>query len=537
VEPVALKHAFSRRDVLIWMLGLGAACRGRTPVPRFEGGFVPTAMADGHKLRGARTEAPATAPQGEIPVLILGAGIAGLSAGWELLRRGVENFAILELEDAPGGTSSSGRSAIGEYPWGAHYLPAPPAHNADLVELLREVGSVTGFDEHGEPIYREDHYVAAPKERVFFRGAWHEGLFPRVGASTADLEDMARFEAEVAAFVAARSFQLPLAVSADTPELRALDQLSMAEWLERKSLRAPLFRWWVELAARDDFATELGELSAWYGLHYFAARTERAGAGSAELLTWPSGNGYLVDHLVARLGAARIEYQSLVTAVRLAADGRRARVSIHDRAAGAARAIVAERVIFALPSFLRARLLGEELAAPPLELETAPWLVANIHLSDRPGYNGFPSAWDNAIYGSRSLGYVSATHQTHRDRGPTVWTYYLPLSGADPRAERRKLEALDYAGAADAIVHELAGCHRDLLDKVRRIDVMRWGHGMVRPRPGTAYSADRARAARPAGPIHFAHTDLSGVAVFEEAFFHGVRAAREVSASLGGSRP
>ncbi len=28
--------------------------------------------------------------------------------------------------------------------------------------------------------------------------------------------------------------------------------------------------------------------------------------------------------------------------------------------------------------------------------------------------------------------------------------------------------------------------------------------------------------------MHFAHSDLSGVALFEEAFYHGLRAAEEV---------
>jgi hypothetical protein len=30
------------------------------------------------------------------------------------------------------------------------------------------------------------------------------------------------------------------------------------------------------------------------------------------------------------------------------------------------------------------------------------------------------------------------------------------------------------------------------------------------------------------GNIHFANTDLSGVALFEEALYHGVRAAEEI---------
>jgi hypothetical protein len=33
---------------------------------------------------------------------------------------------------------------------------------------------------------------------------------------------------------------------------------------------------------------------------------------------------------------------------------------------------------------------------------------------------------------------------------------------------------------------------------------------------------------KPVRGVHFAHSDLSGIALFEEAFYHGVRAAEEV---------
>jgi hypothetical protein len=56
---------------------------------------------------------------------------------------------------------------------------------------------------------------------------------------------------------------------------------------------------------------------------------------------------------------------------------------------------------------------------------------------------------------------------------------------------------------------------------------------MIRPRPGFARSNARREAAAPFRGIHFAHTDLSGVALFEEAFYHGIRAAEEVLDSRG----
>ncbi len=57
---------------------------------------------------------------------------------------------------------------------------------------------------------------------------------------------------------------------------------------------------------------------------------------------------------------------------------------------------------------------------------------------------------------------------------------------------------------------------------------MRWGHAMISPRPGFIWGEHRQKALVPYRNIHFAHTDLSGIALFEEAFYHGLRAAGEV---------
>jgi hypothetical protein len=57
---------------------------------------------------------------------------------------------------------------------------------------------------------------------------------------------------------------------------------------------------------------------------------------------------------------------------------------------------------------------------------------------------------------------------------------------------------------------------------------MRWGHAMISPRPSFIWSGIREKAMQPWRNIHFAHTDLSGIALFEEAFYHGLRVAGEV---------
>ena len=83
---------------------------------------------------------------------------------------------------------------------------------------------------------------------------------------------------------------------------------------------------------------------------------------------------------------------------------------------------------------------------------------------------------------------------------------------------------------AELALADLERPHSDIRRLTARLDVMRWGHAMIRPRPGFVSGAARREAAKPFRGIHFAHSDLSGLALFEEAFDHGLRAADEVLA-------
>ena len=136
---------------------------------------------------------------------------------------------------------------------------------------------------------------------------------------------------------------------------------------------------------------------------------------------------------------------------------------------------------------------------------------------------------------SPSLGYVTATHQRGRDHGPTVWTWYYPLTAPDAAATRRALAGASHGDWAEVAVADLERAHPALRAHLDRVDIAFWGHGMVRPTVGSVWSPARRSAALARGAIHVAHTDLSGIALFEEALDHGVRAGREVLAGLGGA--
>ena len=88
----------------------------------------------------------------------------------------------------------------------------------------------------------------------------------------------------------------------------------------------------------------------------------------------------------------------------------------------------------------------------------APWVVANLTLSEPPFlHHGAPLCWDNVLYHSASLGYVVATHQSLESRpGPTVLTWYLPLTGEPAPAARKRLLATPRESWAAAALADLA---------------------------------------------------------------------------------
>jgi heterodisulfide reductase subunit A-like polyferredoxin len=80
---------------------------GCTRPQEMTGGFTGIDMARGHLLRERRTW-PAPSTTRRVDVVIAGGGVAGLAAARALRQRGVEDFALFELEDSAGGNSRGG---------------------------------------------------------------------------------------------------------------------------------------------------------------------------------------------------------------------------------------------------------------------------------------------------------------------------------------------------------------------------------------------------------------------------------------------
>ena len=520
-------------------LALAACSKGAPPLPPGELGGGNFSL--GHRL--GKGGFPAPAETRAVDVLIVGAGIAGLSAAWRLQRAGFEDFTLLELEAMPGGNSRYARSPVSAHPLGAHYLPLPNPEARAVRALLADLGVLKGDPGALKPEYDEAYLCHSPQERLYRFGTWQEGLVPHLGLEAGERQQMTRFFARMADFKTlgdsrGRTFALPLAYARPDASTAALDRLTFHDWLKAEGFDSPSLHWYVNYACRDDYGTDYRQVSAWAGIHYFAGRTGEGGLGAGDtVLTAPEGNGWIVRRLAERL-PGRLQTGLAVHGLRQE-DGR-VHVDAWSEAEGRSLRYQARQVIWAAPLYLLprvARQLPAELATAIAPLSYAPWLVASLHLAAPPEPGaGAPLAWDNVLYDSPGLGYVVATHQQIRRAppGPTVLSYYQPLSREDPRLARQRLLGTPREIWAEAILADLGRAHRDIRQLTTRLDVFRHGHAMARPLPGFLDGERRARLARGWGRVLLAHADMSGMSLFEEANYWGVRAAEQVLREAGG---
>lgn len=538
----------SRRELLGLAAGGAAWALTGCPSGRAQGPVAGALLGDdamplGHLLRSGALAGRSPARTERVPVLVVGAGVGGLSCAWRLRRAGLgDEVLLLDAASQPGGNARGGENAVSPYPWGAHYLRAPTREHKALLTFLEEAGLVRGRDAAGGIDWDLRAICRAPEERLYERGVWSEGLFPPPLTGTREDEaELQRFLGRVRELggrrdaEGRRAFAIPVERSGRDPELLALDQLSFAAWLDREGITRPAVRWWLEYGCRDDYGCDLSTTSAWAGLHYHAARRDEDPSRDVTL-AWPEGNARLVALLLGLGGPARVRPRHLC--LRLlpgAAPGQPSAALVWDAEREQVVRFEVEHLVWAGPRFLLARLLER----PPAGIEAftyAPWLVANVTLDVAPAGAGAPLAWDNVPYRSDSLGYVVASREALPEE-PQVITWYRPFPGQDPAAARQALLALDHTAVVEMVQDELFALHPDLRGRVRRIDAWRWGHAMIRPVPGFLWGPARAAALAPGDALLCAHSDLSGLSLFEEAFYRGVVAGEEVLRRLGRAEP
>ena len=199
--------------------------------------------------------------------------------------------------------------------------------------------------------------------------------------------------------------------------------------------------------------------------------------------------------------------------------------------------VLARRAIAAMPLYVLQHVLEDPARygfSSDRDLpKYAPWMVSNFIMKGFPReQEGVPLSWDNVIYRESGLGYVVSTHQDIRLSRPerTAFTAYHALSDSEPLPGRRWLERASIAQLAATASRDLRQAYGWRLPWcVEHVDITVRAHAMAVPEPGFLRNAGRSSLREAQGALLFAHSDLSGLSLFEEAAWWGYRAAQRIA--------
>ena len=314
-------------------------------------------------LAGCRSLPRPVAMHGD-PVVIVGAGIAGLTAAWRLRQAGMR-VRVFEAQNRIGGRMLSLRD----------HFP-----DGQVIELGGEL-----IDSNHVRIRALAAELALPLDDLLGGDA---------AADTWFFDGRRITEHEiVAAFVpVAAAIERDLALAGDgdldyhdgNPQFRALDALSIAQWLDRNGVSGWL-RELIDVAYTTEMGLEIGEQSALNLLTFIGtgdADTFKVFGESDERFHVRGGNDLVPQRLAAKLDDA-IETGSVLEAIRGNGDGSYA---LSFRRGSASSTVAARQAILALP-FTLLRKVRIELPLPAVKRRAIDMLAYGSNAKLMIGYD------------------------------------------------------------------------------------------------------------------------------------------------------
>lgn len=472
------------------------------------------------------------APSERVKVLVVGGGVAGLTAAWRLRAHAP---VVLERAARLGGNAKGEVWGGLPYSIGAAYLIGPEA-GSEMEAHLKELGALA-------------QCRVAPHSPMIRAGVRHDDFKARDWGTPAQMEAWRRLKGRLKAVYAGEGGHifpnLPTDDAAHRALVNKLDAVTFRDYL-REAAGGELpqeLALYLEHYCWSAFGAGSHELSAASGLNFLAAE-------EGAVLVAPGGNAGVADALYRQLAAAlppsALRVKSLVFDVRASAQG--AQVAYVD-AGGAVRVIEAEAVVMACPKFVVKRVVRDlepaRLAAIE-RLKYRAYLVANA-LFEAPLKDDFYASYlltdgrptddamaDSARDGSTDISYGNFARMDERR---STLTLYYPLPFDAGRGQ--VLGQPDLSAARARFERELKESVMPALklapESLKGLRLTRWGHPLPVAAPGlVAEGVVDALRAPFGGRVFFAQQDNWGLPAFEVATQEAWRAARQVEELLKG---
>ncbi|GAB2777114.1 flavin monoamine oxidase family protein [Salinimicrobium soli] len=490
------KKTLSRKKFL-QQIGLGIGAVGT-------GFFFPNVLAAGIGST-KRSGAPKK-------ILVLGAGLAGLSAAWELRKAGHE-VTVLEARNRAGGRVSTLRKPFAE---GLYAEEGAAAFSGSYTHALKFI------DEFG----LEKTPWAMPEKPIIYH-LNGEKMTVAAGETVKWPYEMTEEEQKLGPFGIVNKYlieTLPKEMTQpdkwDQPPLLQMDKVSLGEYLKNQGASegaVKLVKNTMWFAAMPDETSGLSTAVSDFGLFM----------SGAPFFTLKGGNDLLPKEMASRL-KDHIKYGSAVTAVKDTAEG----VLVTTTEAGTAKEYKADEVIVTIPVKVLQKIRFEpELSqAKRKAIEEMPVLnLTRTYLEvDRPFWQD--EGLSGLAYTDLLLGQVEPhINQNSPDSSPAILDSYVTGETAGNLGELQEKDVIN------EVKKQMKKIYPDVDEHFKKGHVKAWSTdpyalgGPSWPGPGdvSSYLTDLQR---PEGKIHFAgeHTSVLR-STMEGALRSGVRAANEIN--------
>lgn len=447
----------------------------------------------GHKLRMSQLPAFPVAPERHLDFVIVGGGIAGLTAGHQLRDR---DILVLEQYAQTGGHASGGTYKGLDYSLGSAYTSSLNEANCTLFDELKI-----------KPLKLE-----ADKNAWYWQQHWCRGVSPKDAPDLCSqfekLLDQARPIIKALQEDRAQEF---------SPSMAQLDQSNFASLLK-------------------DFTPEFNSLMDSYCRTAFCGGTEQISALAGYLrlgdllnptYVFRGGNFAVAKALRASIenaGTDRIVQNAFVWKVEIQADGASILYSTAD---GASHRIQCRHVIIATSPLVAARQLSkveDRLRAQLLMFKFGSYLVANCLMRKQV----FPGSYNNFVAAPYSFADIVVAETPYLMAGEykpasgSVLTVYQPYpAGSEGRG---LLFAGDRMKFAEQMSGELKKFVPQLEDQLEEMVLTRWGHALAIVSPGYFGRVQKIQAVQER--FGLAHSSISGGPTIESAIRGGLSAAK-----------
>jgi monoamine oxidase len=503
------RHRLTRRafvaDASTTVAGLTAA------------GLTLTACRSG--ARSAPPPTPATR-RDEEPVVIVGAGIAGLTCAWRLRQQGVP-VRVVEAQPRTGGRMFSLRDTFADgqvCELGGELIDTG---HTRIRALADELGIVLNDLSQEDPALAET--------------VWHVG-----GARRSEAEVVEAFLPIAQRLLATlEPFGDAFDPSALAPQGgEALDRLTLAEWFDREGVTGWM-RALLEVAYTTEYGLEIDRQSALNFLLLIdpAAPPFRVFGDSDERFHVQGGNDRIISALADRVASA-IESGSVLESVAQRADGR---FTLTFRRDSGTRVVIARHVVLTLP-FTLLRDVALDVPMPPAQRRAIAELGYGTNAKLMLGFSSRPWRERHGSNGSvvtdRPFQLVWETSRQQTGRAGILTNFSGGRHGVSVGQGTPAAQARALVSDLEAVFPGVTAAREGMPEVRFHWPTHRWTRGSYASYLAGQHTTIRGLEGQSVGTLRFAgeHCSLGAQGYMEGGCETGERAAREVLAALGVAR-